>query len=61
MLGTLQARKGGIVILLVGLAFFVMGLSRRQNGGSAAFMVIGLAFVSVGIRRMRRATSDSAV
>ena len=60
MLGIVRSRSAAIPIALVGLVFFVIGLSRHRNGASAAFMVIGLAFLVLGIRRMRRVAPDPA-
>lgn len=59
MFGTARPRNAGIAIMVCGLAFFVIGMSRQRSGGSVAFMVIGFAFFSIGLRRMRRRPPDS--
>jgi glucose dehydrogenase len=59
MFGTARPRNAGIAIIVGGLAFFIIGVSRHRSGGSVAFMVIGLAFLSIGLRRIRRRPPDS--
>ena len=48
-------RRSAIIIALLGIAFLAMGISRRAQGGSAAFMIIGFGFIALGLRRYRHA------
>lgn len=62
MMGLHRSRSTGLAIILVGVAFFVIGMNRRGLGNSgSAFMVIGMAFFVVGLHRMRRAPVDPPV
>lgn len=54
MFAIAKSRGSGTALMLVGVAFVVMGIGRRQHGGSSAFMVIGLVLIVVGLRRIRR-------
>jgi len=58
MAGIGKRHGAGIAILILGIAFVIMGGARRSQGGSSAFIVIGFAFMLIGVRRIRRATRD---
>ena len=53
-----QSRRAGLVILLVGVVFFVLGVRERRSGGSSAYLVLALAIMALGARRMRRVERD---